>query len=107
LLLRFHPERRRTGAATFVGRGTAAAAVVIIIVRRRSEKRRSVKRSKEREKKKVVVVLSLSHEHTHKQKDASSSRVASKASQGGFGGNERILSLNLISEKKSQKKKKE
>ena len=75
LLLRFHPERRRTGAATFVGRGTAAA-VVVIIMRRRNEKRRSVKRSsKEREKKTVVVVLSLSHEQTNKQMDASSSRA--------------------------------
>jgi hypothetical protein len=59
LLLRFHPERRRTGAATFVGRGTAAA-VVIIIMRRRNKKRRSVKRSKEGETKNGRRPLALS-----------------------------------------------
>jgi hypothetical protein len=74
LLLRFHPERRRTGAATFVGRGTAAA-VVIIIMRRRNEKRRSVKKIERERKERTVDVLSLSHEQTNKQMDASSSRV--------------------------------
>ena len=67
LLLRFHPERRRTGAATFVGRGTAAAAaVVIIIVRRRNEKRRSVKKI-ERERKENSRRRPLALSRTNKQ----------------------------------------
>ena len=65
LLLRFHPERRRTGAATFVGRGTAAA-VVVIIMRRRNEKRRSVKKI-ERERKENSRRRPLALSRTNKQ----------------------------------------
>jgi hypothetical protein len=67
LLLRFHPERRRTGAATFVGRGTAAA-VVVIIMRRRNEKRRSVKiiERERKEKRSSSSSRSLTNKQTNK-----------------------------------------